>query len=106
MTETIHSKIYEIPAQMSIGQAIFNMVAMAKEEHVVVIAFHNSIELGATPSSTEAEVIAQWDRKKREREVSRSRIEPVRIAIRYLLSTVSPEDRILLVKEMAKDPLQ
>ena len=106
MSMSMQLKFYDIPALMSVDQAIYNMVAMAKAENVVAVAVHNGIEIGATPDSKEQEVIAQWDLKKCEREVLRARLEPVRTAIRYLLSTISPEDAIVLVKELASDPLQ
>jgi hypothetical protein len=46
-----------------------------------------------------------WHEKRHERAIRDDRLDPVRSAIRYLLRTVSKEDRLLIIKELASDPL-
>ena len=93
---------YVIPGGMSIESAIYNMIVLARQDDQVwVVAEHNGIEIAAIATSTPDEVLSQWDRARVEREMRNHRLSPVRTAIRYLLSTVSSDDRKLLLMELA-----
>ena len=94
---------YVIPGGMHIKTAILNMIALAKKEDqlrpgVSVVAEHNGIELVVTATSTPDEVLDVWDLNRVNREMRNQRLDPLRTSIRYLLSTVSQEDRLLLIK--------
>jgi hypothetical protein len=72
---------------------------------VQVIAEHNSIEIAARVGMKVNEIVDYWYDKRHERELLDARLDPVRQAVHYLLGTVSREDRLLLIKEIASDPL-
>ena len=121
---------YEIRDMMGIEAAARNMILLAKtalkntpDEDVKVEAIHNGIAVSATWShrrdgfhSTMDSVVSEWSKKHRERDVlarSRAEIEvlrenriyPVRVAVLYLLNTLSDSDRLVLFKEIASNPL-
>ena len=105
--------IYDIPAQMTVEDAVLNMIklvrheaALTPEDDVQVVGEHNSIELAARVGMSAREIIDYWHEKRHERALRDERLDPVRSAIRYLLGTVPKEDRLLIIKELASDPLK
>ena len=79
--------------------------ARTPDVDVQVVAEHNSIELGARVGMSVREIIDYWHEKRHERALRDERLHPVRVAVRYLLGTLSTEDRLLVIKELAADPL-
>jgi hypothetical protein len=104
--------IYDIPGQMSVDVAVEHMIAMVMREaaltpdvDVQVVGVHNSIELAVRVGSTRQALLDYWDKERHERAFRDERLHPVRVTIRYLLGTLSAEDRLLVIKELAVDPL-
>jgi hypothetical protein len=98
---------------MTIADTAVNMLvelkrelALTPKDDVLVVAEHNSVELVAHVGSTVQEIVDYWHEKRHERALRDERLAPVRVAIRYLLGTLSKEDRLLVIKELAADPLK
>jgi hypothetical protein len=111
----MRTKVYEVPATHTIEQAAAHMIGMigydldsispGEDDDVHVVAQFNSIELVAWPGATAAEIISRWDLKHHERQLQRERIYPVQVATRYLLETLSEEDRQVVLKELVPNLL-
>jgi hypothetical protein len=103
---------YEIPGMMTVETAALNMIELVgaeskrkSDEDVRVVAVHNGIEFSAGRNSRWTDLVEEWSEKRRQREIQEQRIHPVRVAVNYLLRTLSDSDRLILVKEIASDPL-
>lgn len=104
--------IYDVPHMATVADTAEAMVRLVEKESrktlgedVQVVATHNGLEIGAVVGTSPVEIVDSWHEKRHARAVRDERLDPVRSAIRYLLSTISAEDRLLVVKELATDPL-
>lgn len=103
---------YNIPDGMTVEIVAINMIEEVKRwedgkgPHIMVQAVHNGIPIWATSFSTAEEIIERWDREKITRELRNQRLDPIRTAIRYLLSTLSTEDCAVLTEELASNSVR
>lgn len=99
--------IYNVPAFATLAVVASDMICQARKElkvtpgeDIQVVSEFNGIEIAAHSGSTIGEIIYQWHDKRHKRTLRDERLMPVRVAIRYLLGTLSEEDRQLVGNEL------